>query len=1376
MAEAKYYLTILPETRQLESGIKQAADKASRGMTLTPKIDTSGASRAGQQAGRDVQAGMDSQARGGLRRFLNTDGARTAGQQAGSEVNAGLQSANIGRGLGSQLASNLTSGAATLGRNVGNVIATGLKATAVVGGTVFAAGLAGALHAGISRLTAIDDAKFKLQGLGNTAEQVQSIMDNALAAVKGTAFGLDEAATTAASAVAAGIKPGQQLTDYLKLVGDTAAIAGTSLADMGAIFNRVQTSGKAFTGDLNQLADRGLPVFQWLQEEYGVSGAALAKMVEKGKVDAATFQRVVAERIGGAAQNMGGSIRGQLSNLKAAYSRFGAELAGPIFSAVSPLTLAFTNAFDKITTAIKPYTEQLTAIIGPWAQDLANKLTAWLDNGGIQKAIDFMGRLVERVQALRTGEGRGDALQSLSDSVGKLGPALQQSGPALDAAGRAFGALWQAISTSGPETLSSILVPGLNLLAGALKFLADNASWAVPVLGGLVLTFAGLSAAGRTIAPIITAVNNGFKIINTPIILAQNAAIRGQTAAMTQLTAALGANSVAQGTNTTAQTTNAATTVRGRIATLASAAASRAAAAAQWLWNAALTANPIGLIVAGVVAAGAALWAFFTKTETGRQLWDKIWTGVKAVASSVWDWLKTTWTSVWETIGPTLTRIGQAASVGFSALGNAIKSVWQFIQPAIAAFGRFYAAVLRLQFNAVVAGFRLLGNVIGWLWRNIAVPAFSAIGTAASALWSVVGGIWDLFTASVRLVGEALEWFWQTVAVPAFEAVKGAVEAFWKFAQPIWDLLGGAFDKIGDRLNAVKDVFVNVFSKIKDVVKDAWDSVGGVFDKIGGFFGGLTGSINDAADWLGDLGGHAAGGTVGGSSLSGYATGGRISGPGTGTSDSILGFPAMVRVGNGEFIVNAQSTQRFLPLLEAINGGQLPGFKNGGLTPHSNEVKSNIMDMWPQITDIGGWRPEDGYGEHSTGNALDVMIPNWKTPEGTALGNAVASWAIKNGDALGLNWAIWRQRIYNPGDTVGRAMEDRGSPTQNHMDHVHLFMNKPVDPKLSLSGPSASAAVSSISSSSSSGSSSARGLSSGGSTSARGLSSGTGRGSYTPASNDELRSSADRVYDANTSAKQADQAVDDLRYDIQKAEKRLTELREEEEDTEDAEHDLAKKRRELEDAIEKQRRAHEKAGEAVEDDNELRTKGKFKEGKSNTDTSGGAADLGKTFVSGILESIGLDGSLFSNPLEWPTVKSLMAGINFAGGLLAGGDGEQQSGGGFSGGVAESTGLGGLFKALGTPDPAFDAQSGSPKLAPGEFNPAVANNGASVAGGAVDALSAFVPAVSTGQGAGTPPGPVDNSITINNPVGNMPQPWRDQVHAEQNARTRTTHLR
>lgn len=76
--------------------------------------------------------------------------------------------------------------------------------------------------------------------------------------------------------------------------------------------------------------------------------------------------------------------------------------------------------------------------------------------------------------------------------------------------------------------------------------------------------------------------------------------------------------------------------------------------------------------------------------------------------------------------------------------------------------------------------------------------------------------------------------------------------------------------------------------------------------------------------------------------IPGYASGGQIQGPGTGTSDSILGVNASgvptARVSAGEYIVNADSTRKFLPILNALNAGQLPGFALGGL-----------------VGDIGGW-------------------------------------------------------------------------------------------------------------------------------------------------------------------------------------------------------------------------------------------------------------------------------------------------------------------------------------------------------------------------------------------------------------------------------------
>lgn len=158
-----------------------------------------------------------------------------------------------------------------------------------------------------------------------------------------------------------------------------------------------------------------------------------------------------------------------------------------------------------------------------------------------------------------------------------------------------------------------------------------------------------------------------------------------------------------------------------------------------------------------------------------------------------------------------------------------------------------------------------------------------------------------------------------------------------------------------------------------------------------------------------------------------HKVGGLLSGPGTGVSDSIL-----LRGSNGEFMVNADATRKNLPLLEIINSGKLPGFAGGGLVTGDQQLRQIIMQRFG-ISDIGGYRPADKYGEHSTGRALDVMVGNNK-----AKGDAVKDFALQNASAIDLKWAIWRQHLYYPGGG-GYDMPDRGSPTQNHMDHVHIF-------------------------------------------------------------------------------------------------------------------------------------------------------------------------------------------------------------------------------------------------------------------------------------------------------------------------------------------------
>ncbi|MFE6923985.1 tape measure protein [Nocardia sp. NPDC057663] len=251
-----------------------------------------------------------------------------------------------------------------IGAKLAGGVGTTFKTAAAGIGLIAGAAIGTAISKGFTRMVAIDDAKGKLAGLGHEAQGVASIMASANAAVRGTAFGMGEAATAAASAVAAGIQQGEALTNYLKVVGDTATIAGTDLATMGSIFNKVQTSGKAYTDDLNMLADRGIPIFQWLQQEYGKSAEELSKMVKDGKVDSATFRRVIEENIGGAALESGKTLRGSWKNMQAALGRIGEAAMSPFLDMAKSSLAGITAWADQV----KPHVEKA-------AKYVANGLT-----------------------------------------------------------------------------------------------------------------------------------------------------------------------------------------------------------------------------------------------------------------------------------------------------------------------------------------------------------------------------------------------------------------------------------------------------------------------------------------------------------------------------------------------------------------------------------------------------------------------------------------------------------------------------------------------------------------------------------------------------------------------------------------------------------------------------------------------------------------------------------------------------------------------------------------------------------------------------------------------------------------------------------------
>lgn len=117
----------------------------------------------------------------------------------------------------------------------------------------------------------------------------------------------------------------------------------------------------------------------------------------------------------------------------------------------------------------------------------------------------------------------------------------------------------------------------------------------------------------------------------------------------------------------------------------------------------------------------------------------------------------------------------------------------------------------------------------------------------------------------------------------------------------------------------------------------------------------------------------------------------------------------------------------------------LPGYDR--LNANAKAVVQHTLDNYPLIRTIGGYRPSSSYSsDHPNGRAVDIMVSNWSQQSSIDYGWAIARDFQANAAKYNITYIIWRQQIWNasyPG-RGWRPMENRGGPTANHYDHIHI--------------------------------------------------------------------------------------------------------------------------------------------------------------------------------------------------------------------------------------------------------------------------------------------------------------------------------------------------
>lgn len=120
------------------------------------------------------------------------------------------------------------------------------------------------------------------------------------------------------------------------------------------------------------------------------------------------------------------------------------------------------------------------------------------------------------------------------------------------------------------------------------------------------------------------------------------------------------------------------------------------------------------------------------------------------------------------------------------------------------------------------------------------------------------------------------------------------------------------------------------------------------------------------------------------------------------------------------------------PSMAMANHEDYPAEGFGGVQPHVAQAGHEIQDIFG-VPYVGGYRAGDPQ-DHGKGLALDFMVY-----EDAALGDGISNHILANWEHYNVSYIIWKQRI-NFG-SGWQPMEDRGSITQNHFDHVHVSFN-----------------------------------------------------------------------------------------------------------------------------------------------------------------------------------------------------------------------------------------------------------------------------------------------------------------------------------------------
>jgi phage-related protein len=289
---------------------------------------------------------------------------------------------------------------------------------------------------------------------------------------------------------------------------------------------------------------------------------------------------------------------------------------------------------------------------------------------------------------------------------------------------------------------------------------------------------------------------------------------------------------------------NVVTIIQGVVSSInAFRAANEGATIAQLAMNAAMSANPIAIVITAITGLIAVIGTLWATSEDFRNAVSEIWGNIKDAFVNAWEAIKAAWDAaqpyfqaIWDTLVDIFTPVAEAIGGFFSAAWDAVKVVWD---KATGFFQNIW--------NTIQGIFAVVESVLSGDFSG----AWEAIKGVFAGWKDFFSGLWDDLTG---VFSDAWNWFvgiGEDIVNGIWQGIKNIWGNLKNWFSEQWDnLVGGVKDFLG--IHSPSRVFAGIGKNMALGLGEGWeDSFGRIRDGItrGLDFG--TASVDFASSGLG---------------------------------------------------------------------------------------------------------------------------------------------------------------------------------------------------------------------------------------------------------------------------------------------------------------------------------------------------------------------------------------------------------------------------------------------------------------------------------------------------------------------------------------------